>query len=64
MSKVNEGERVTKFCHQVKNIATTFKTFDEFFNYIQKNTDYTKIPVKRKEMDRLVQVAAIEANLE
>lgn len=63
MTNSNQGERVTKFCQQVKNMAKTFKTFDEFFNYINRNTDYKKIPVRRKEMDRLVQVAAIEANL-
>lgn len=58
-----EVDRVTEFCQQVKRIAATFKTFDEFFSFINRNTNFKKIPLNRVDFNRLVQVAAVEANL-
>lgn len=53
--------RVTDFCKFVKQSAKEFKTFEEFYKHAHSMNQST---LKQSDFNRLVQVAAIEANLE
>lgn len=54
--------QLNKFMKDVKKYATNCKNFDEFFNTVHSKFNYKGV-MSKKEFDRLVQVAAVEANL-
>lgn len=59
---MNTFDRVTEYCKYIKELAKTFKTFDNFFDIVQTTEKNQKV-LKPSDFKRLIQVAAVEANL-
>jgi len=54
--------QVTKFCQEVKRHAKRFSQFDMFVKFVEAEYKNQQV-LKKVDFNRLVQVAAVEANL-
>lgn len=60
--KTTTFQSVTSFCKEIKEMAKKYKDFDSFFE-ATKIIGKQQCTLRKDEFNRLVQVAAVEANL-